>query len=219
MVVLSFLAAVIGLATLAGVIGAVRGDPAVRVSTTTTQPPTTTTAVPAATLGKIGGELDELVAAGRRTTYHAIYSVSDPALQDGLVQTVELWREDDNFRFDTIERVPNGTKRIIAIAVGDRLRSCVLVDGTQTCKVTNVPPADLPAAFIQAIVSASPKAVLTTRNDDIAGFQARCFVAEDIGELCLATDGVMLRLVLQGATVQATRLENEVPESTFDAAG
>lgn len=219
MLVLTFMAAVIGIATLAGVVGAVRGDPAVRVSTTTTLPPTTTTAVPAATLGKVGAELDALVASGRRSKYHAIYSVSDPALEEGLEQTVELWREDDNFRFDTIERVPNGTKRIIAIANGDRLRSCVLVDGTQTCKVTNVPPADLPGAFIQALVTATPKPVLTERADDVAGFRARCFAAKDLGELCLTTDGVMLRLLLQGATVQATRLESEVPASTFDATG
>jgi uncharacterized protein with beta-barrel porin domain len=216
--VLTLLAGVILLATLAGVLGAIKGDPVVRTATTTTEKVTTTTAVPAATLGKVGQQLDDLTAAGRRTEYHAIYGVTDPELPAGLEQTVELWREGDQFRFDTIERASNGTRRIIAVANGSNLRSCETVNGTQTCKVTNTPPADLPAAFVRTIVTASPKPTLTTRNDDIAGYQAMCFEAKDIGELCLTTDGVMLRLVLQGATVQATRVESAVPKSAFELA-
>lgn len=216
---LTALAAVILAATVAGVLGAIKGDPVVRTATTTTEPPTTTTAVPAATLGPSGKDLDELTAMGRRTEYHAIYSVVDPELPEGLEQTVELWREGDRFRFDTIERASNGTRRIVAIASGSDLRSCETVDGVQTCKVTQVPPADLPAAFVRSLVTAKVKPKLTTREDDIAGFQAKCFAAKDIGELCLTTDGVMLRLVLQGATVQATRIEPDVPAAAFALAG
>lgn len=215
---LTFLAAVILLATLAGVLGAIKGDPVVRTATTTTEPATTTTAVPAATLGKVGKQLDDLTADGRHTEYHAIYGVTDPELPEGMLQTVELWRQGDQFRFDTIERASNGTRRIIAIANGANLRSCETVNGTQTCKVTNNPPADLPAAFVREIVSASPKPTLTTRTDDIAGYQATCFEAKGIGELCLTTDGVMLRLVLKGATVLATRVEPDVPKSAFELA-
>lgn len=216
---LSVLAGILVLATLAGPLGAFKGKGQVRSVTTTTEPPTTTTAVPAATLGGVGKDLDELTETGRHTEYHAIYSVADPELPEGLVQTVELWREGDQFRFDTIERASNGTRRIIAIASGSNLRSCETVNGVQTCKVTAVPPADLPAAFVRSLVTATKKPKLTSRDDDIAGFQAKCFAADDIGELCLTTDGVMLRLVLQGATVQATRIEPDVPDSAFELAG
>lgn len=219
LMVLSFLAGIIGLATLAGPLGAFKGEPPVKVTTTTAKPTTTTTAIPAAALGEVGAELDALVEAGHHSDYHAIYSVTDPALPEGLVQTVELWRQGDRFRFDTIERASNGTRRIIAIANGASLRSCTVEQGTQTCKVATNPPADLPAAFIRTIVTKTPKPELTTKRDDIAGFQATCFEADDVGELCLTTDGVMLRLVLQGANVQATRIEDEVPASTFDVAG
>ena len=80
-------------------------------------------------------------------------------------------------------------------------------------------PNDLPTAFVRALQEAEDDVELIARDADVAGYVARCWKAEDIGELCVAEDGVMLRLVLQGATVEATRIEDAVPDAAFDTAG
>jgi hypothetical protein len=220
LLVLTGMSGVILLATVAGVIGALQGKPQIRIPTSTTAPTTTTTVVALAPLGAAGKELDQLAAAGRSAKVHATYSVTDSQLPEGLIQTVEIWREGNRFRSDIIERASNGTRRQTALFDGTSRRSCETRNGTQTCEVTAVDPVDLPTAFIRAVDAAKPKPKLTARSEiDIAGFQARCFEAPKVGELCLTTDGVMLRLVLKGATIEATRLEDDVPEAAFDVSG
>lgn len=218
--VLTLLAGVIVLATAAGVIGALQGKPVVRVTTTTEPPTTTTTVVKLAPLGELGKELDDLSAAGRLSDFHAVYGVEDPQLPEGLVQTVEVWRKGELFRSDIIERAGNGTRRQTALYDGKTRRSCETVAGTQTCKISDVDPVDLLVAFIRAVDAKEPKPKLTARDEvDIAGYQARCFEAAGVGEACTTTDGVLLKVVLQGATITATRLEDEVPASAFDVSG
>ncbi len=220
LLVLTLLAGVIVLATVAGVIGALQGEPVVRVTTTTAAPSTTTTVVALAPLGEVGRELDELAAAGRLSDFHAVYSVEDPQLPEGLIQTVEVWRKGDRFRSDIIERAANGTRRQTALYDGRTRRSCETVSGTQTCKVTEVDPVDLLVAFIRAVDAKDPDPKLTVRDEvDIAGYQARCFEAAGVGTACVTTDGVLLRVELQGAKITATRLEDEVPASAFDVSG
>lgn len=218
-VVLTVMAALLGGAVVAGVIGAVGGTPAVRtISTTTTLPPTTTL-VPAASLGPVGERLDALLANGRRARYHAVYTVEDQKLE-GIEQSLEIWRDGDRVRADIVEKGwADGTRRITDIDNGRTKRKCTTRAGKQSCEIVRNLPLDLPAFFVQGLVDAKPKPTLTTRNDDVAGYQAKCFAAEDVGELCLTTDGVMLRLTFQEATVTATIVEDAVPESAFDVAG
>ena len=159
-------------------IGALQGEPVVRVTTTTAPPSTTTTVVALAPLGEVGEELDELAAAGRLSDFHAVYGVEDPKLPEGLIQTVEVWRKGDKFRSDIIERAANGTRRQTALYDGRTRRSCETVAGTQTCKVTEVDPVDLLVAFIRAVDAKDPDPKLTAHDEvDIAGYQARCFEA------------------------------------------
>jgi hypothetical protein len=220
LIVLSVFAALIVLAGVAQVIGAIGGDPAVRIVTTTTGPATTTTVVPLAGLGAGGKALDELAASGRGAQFHAVYAVSDPKLPEGLQQSVEVWRDGARFRSDIIERDGSGTRRQTALDDGTTKRKCETVKGTQTCQITDVPPVDLVVAFIRAVADAKDQEDLGVHQEtDIAGYQARCFEADGIGEVCLTTDGVMLRLKLQGATITATRLEPGVPASAFDVSG
>lgn len=219
-IILSVFAGVIVVAGIANAVGGIFGDPAVRVVTTTTGPSTTTTVVALAKLGDGGKALDELAASGRAAEFHAIYTVSDPKLPEGLEQSVEVWRDGTRFRSDIIERDGGGTRRQTALDDGTTKRKCETVKGTQTCQITDVPPVDLVVAFIRAVADAKDQKDLGVHAEtDIAGFQARCFEAGDVGEVCLTTDGVMLRLQLQGATITATRLEPDVPASAFDVSG
>jgi hypothetical protein len=220
LLILTLLSGVIVAATVAGVIGALQGEPVVRVTTTTAAPTTTTTVVALAPLGEVGKELDELAAAGRLSDFHAVYGVEDPQLPEGLIQTVEVWRKGDKFRSDIIERAGDGTRRQTALYDGRTRRSCETVAGTQTCKVVEVDPVDLLVAFIRAVDAKDPAPKLTVHDEvDIAGYQARCFEATGVGGACVTTDGVLLRVELQGAKITATRLEDEVPESAFDVSG
>ncbi len=211
-----------GLLALAigGALGAIftdEGQRRIPTTTTTTLPPTT---LPSASEhGEAGVELDELLAAGRSVDHHAVYSVTDPELPEGLVQTVEVWRRGELFRSDIVERTGGGTRRQTSISGGSVARSCETVNGVETCSTVESVPQDLPAAFVRALDAAEDDVRLRASDDDIAGYVARCFEAEDIGELCLALDGVMLRLVLQGATVELTLVEDDVPASAFDTSG
>ena len=205
----------------AGAIGAVvSDDPPVRRATTTTIPTTTTTRARAADFGAVGRELDVLAEAGRHVDYYALYGVTDPALPEGLVQTVEYWRKGDLFRSDVVERQGAGTTRQTYISGGPVLRKCVTdYEGVQTCETVTAVPNDLATEFVEALHEAEDEVELEARDDDVAGFVARCFEAEDIGELCVAGDGVMLRLKLKDATVELTRIDDVVPDTAFDTAG
>ena len=220
LLLLSMLGGVLGLAVIAQVVGALQGKPAVRVTTTTAPAATTTTVVALAPLGELGAELDGLAAAGRASDYHAVYAVEDPQLPEGLLQTVEVWRNADRFRSDIIERASDGTRRQTSLFDGRARRSCETLNGIQTCKATNADPVDLLTAFIRAVDAKDPAPKLAAHDEpDIAGYQARCFTAPNVGEACVTTDGVLLRVELRGATITASRLEDEVPEAAFDVSG
>jgi hypothetical protein len=217
--VLTVMAGLIGFAVVAGVIGAMGGNPAVRTATTTTLGLPTTTLVQAGPLGATGEALDSLLAAGRKSKFHAVYTVADPKL-GGIQQSLEVWRDGDRLRADIIEKGwEDGTRRITDIDNGRTKRKCTTRAGEQSCQIVDALPLDLPAFFVQGLVDEKPKATITTRNDDIAGYQAKCFAAKDVGELCLTTDGVMLFLEFQDATVTAEIVEDAVPESAFDVSG
>lgn len=215
MAALVLLAGVVVLA-LGGVVGAVLDDPPRRTSTTTTAPATTTTLKPVAELGEVGAEVQALVELGRTVRFHAVYAVSDPELPEGLVQTLELWRDGDMYRSDILERTSNSSRRQSTVSGASTATACETVNGKETCQRIRSAPSDLPGAFLRAVVTAKPVPRLTARDDDVAGYNARCFVAADIGELCLAGDGVMLSITLKDATLLATTVDNDVPASTFE---
>lgn len=215
---LAVIAGLLGLAVVLSVVGAIVDQAPVRTISTTTTTPTTAPSVVAEGLGEVGKRLDDLIAVGRATTYHATYTVEDPALE-GIQQSVEIWRKgSDHFRYDVIEKAGNGTRRQTYLEAGRERRYCETVDGTQTCQLKPDLPPDLPTAFLREITK-DEGTVPTVRRDDIAGFQATCFDAEGIGSLCLTTDGVMLRLELKKAVVTAARIDDEVPDAAFDVSG
>jgi hypothetical protein len=214
------LGGVLLLAVVAQVIGALQGNPAVRVTTTTAPPTSTTTIAALAPLGELGAELDGLASAGRSGDFHAVYGVEDSEVQEGVLQSVEVWRKGAQYRFDIIERASNGTKRQATVFDGRARRYCETLNGTQTCKAVTYDPVDLLVQFIRDVDAKNPAPKLAAHDEtDIAGYQARCFTAPGVGEACVTTDGVLLRVKLKTATITATRLEDEVPDSAFDVAG
>jgi hypothetical protein len=219
----------VGILALAigGAIGGVLNDAPVKTSTTTSTTAPTTTLPPISNLGDVGKELGRLVEEGRHVDYAAVYSVSDPALS-GIAQSVEMWRKGKMFRSDIVERSGSGTTRNSVITGGSVVRTCQTVKGVQTCKTVTSEPRDLPGSFVARIVTAQKPPTLTVKDDAVAGYEARCFEVKGIddpdttpkavrgtGELCLAGDGTMLRLRLQGATVELTHIDSDVPASAF----
>jgi hypothetical protein len=212
-----------GALAAAGAVGGLIGDAPVRRATTTTTTTPPLTVPKAAPFGTVGQELDVLTEAGRHVDHFAVYSVTDPALPEGLVQTVELWRKGPLFRNDVVERRGRGTTRQSWISGGPVLRKCVTdLEAVQTCETVSAVPLDLPANFVLELQKAEDEGdevELRARDDDVAGYVARCYEAEGVGELCVAEDGVMLRLKLKQATVELTRIEDVVPDTAFDTAG
>jgi hypothetical protein len=217
-----------GALAVGGAIGGVLNEAPVKTSTTTTAPTTTTTLPPISNLGDVGKQLGQLVEEGRHVDYAAVYSVTDPALPSGLVQSVEMWRKGKMFRSDIVERSGSGTTRNTVITGGTVVRTCQTVKGIQNCQTVTTAPTDLPGSFIARIVTAKKPPKLTVKSGAVAGFVAKCFevtglddvkttpkAVKGTGELCLAGDGTMLRLVLQGATVLLTHIDADVPDSAF----
>jgi hypothetical protein len=209
-----------GVAVLAlgGALGAILDDPPRPVVKTTVPDSTTTTLAPVGSLGEVGLELQSLVERGRTVKYHAVYAVTDPELPEGLIQTLELWRDGEMFRSDIVEETSAGSRRQSTVVGESTITACETVRGVETCKRATAEPTDLPAAFVRDVVTKKPPPKLTVRDDDVAGYVARCFEAEDIGEICVAGDGVMLSILLQGANLLATKIDDNVPASTFDNA-
>jgi hypothetical protein len=218
-IVFALLSGIIVLAGIAGVVGAIQGKPQVRTikSSTTT---TSTTLPSVGDLGEVGRALDELIGYGHQATYHAVYDVKDSKLPEGLVETLEVWRKDGKFRSDLVDRASDGTRRTTNLDDGQTRRSCKTENGTQTCQITEAAPIDFAVYFVQQIAAATEKPRLTTSVvGDIAGYQASCFDAEGVGQLCLTSDGVLLKMSLETAVVTATRLDTDVPASAFDVTG
>jgi hypothetical protein len=217
---------------VAGAVGALFRDPPVKTASTTSSTAPTTTLPPISNLGDVGKQLGTLAEQGRHVDYSAVYSVVDPALPAGLVQTVELWRRGNNYRQDIVERTGSSTNRHTTI-LGDQPRTCETANGQQTCMLiaAGTPTYDLPGAFVRRVVLATHPPTLTVKSAAVAGYQATCFEAvgdnlgkptsdgkqtSGTGELCLNGDGTLLRLVLQGATIQLTTITSVVPASAFD---
>jgi hypothetical protein len=216
----------------AGALGALGGKGQVETGTTTTTSAPTTTLPPVSNLGAVGARLGQLVEDGRKVDYAAVYTVTDPALPAGLVQTVEMWRKGEDFRQDIVERTGGSTTRHTSIT-GHQPRKCDTVNGTQTCQLVRSDEIgiDLPGAFVRRVVLAPRPPKLTMKKEVVADYEGTCFEAsgegmgkpdkkgnltKGSGELCLNGDGTLLRLVLQGATIELSSITSSVPSSAFE---
>jgi hypothetical protein len=216
----------------AGALGAFGGKGQVATGTTTTTTAPTTTLPPISNLGAVGARIQALVDAGRMVDYSAVYHVTDPELPAGLSQTVEMWRKGEEFRQDIVERTGSSTTRHTWIS-GSKPRTCDTQNGTQTCQLVQAAdlPSDLPGAFVRRVVLAAHPPKLTMKEQVVADYKATCFEAvgdnmgkptdkgkqtKGTGELCLNGDGTLLRLTLQGATIELTSITSEVPVSAFE---
>jgi hypothetical protein len=209
--------------SVGGAVGALFNNAQVKTSTTTSSTAPTTTLPPISNLGDVGRQLGDLAAAGRLATYAAVYSSSDPELPSGLIQTLELWRKGPHmFRSDVVQRSGDGITRNSNVIKGNLVKACNTVNGKQTCQTLQGETSDLPGLFIKRVVTAKEPPKLTVQSTAVAGYEAKCFTASGVGELCLAGDGSMLEVVLIGpkgpATILLTRITNDVPDSAFDVA-
>lgn len=202
---------------MGGVLNALRNDPIERSSTTSTLPITTTTLPDLAPYGETGLELERLLGLARKVTVHGQYAVDDETLPDGLVQSFEVWRDGVRQRTDIIERL-NGAESITrSVTDGTVSITCKVLNGEKQCeKVAASATIDLANLFVLALADADGTPELQVRDDEVNGFVARCFTAEEVGELCLASDGVLLSTQLETATIVVTSLDESVPGGTFD---
>lgn len=198
-------------------VNAIFGRAPKRAATTTTIPVTTTTLPDVSNLGPAGEELQKLMELAATVPYHGVYDVEDPSLPEGLSQSFEVWRDGKNARTDIIERQGGGRSVTRSVTNGSISITCRPVQGADQCERTpNSAVIDLAGLFVKAIAFAEEPVTLKARDDEVGDYVARCFEAEDIGELCLATDGVLLSTILEGADIRLARLDDRIPEKTFD---
>ncbi|MDQ2648796.1 MAG: hypothetical protein M3Z03_04520 [Actinomycetota bacterium] len=198
-------------------LNAIFGRAPKRAATTTTIPVTTTTLPDVSDLGPEGVELQKLLDLAAGVAYHGVYDVEDPSLPEGLSQSFEVWRDGENARTDIIERQGGGRTVTRSVTNGSISITCRPIQGAEQCERTsNSAVIDLAGLFVKAIAFAEEPVTLTARDDEVGDYVARCFEAEEIGELCLATDGVLLSTILEGANITLARLDDRIPEKTFD---
>lgn len=213
------LALSIGMVALAvGVsMNAIFGRSPERSATTTTLPVTTTTLPDVSGIRPAGAELQRLLDIAARVPYHGVYDVEDPSLPAGLSQSFEVWRDGERARTDIIERQGGGRSVTRSVTNGSISITCRPVQGAEQCERTqNSAVIDLAGLFVKAIAFTDEPVTLTVRDDEVGDYVARCFEAEDIGELCLASDGVLLSTILEGANITLARLDDRIPEDVFD---
>ena len=167
---------------------------------------------------EVRGTLDELIAAGRATPYHLKIRVvpveGEPASDTTL--SIEQWSSGGRFREDRTTTGPNGTSRESNSGTGSTARSCQTVNGEQTCTEARSAPPDLPTRFLGGMASREVQLGLTVSDEELLGRSARCFTVVQLGELCLGTDGIPLRVTVEGRTLEVTSIDADVPDSSFD---
>lgn len=166
----------------------------------------------------VRGALDQLIAAGRATDYHVVFDLvpTEGGAAPDTTLTLEQWSSAGRFREDRTTSGPNGTSRTSNSGTGSTARSCQTVDGKQTCTEARSAPPDLPTLFLQALAGREVPRGLTVADVEVLGRPARCFEAERLGELCLGTDGIPLRLTVEAQTIEATTVDANVSDASFD---
>jgi hypothetical protein len=182
------------------------------------------TQVAAQPIGEDALMLVALMDRGLGATYRATYQTSS---EEGEGDRYVVYNMPPLLRIDTLAVGSTTPSSIILLRGGSRSVNCTPAgDGWRCDEFDPIAQSALAALGPVVYPDAATLQQSIAREADpatIAGEAARCFelarLTGDALRYCLSTDGVPLRAVIEGQTVEATELSRDVSESDFELPG
>ncbi|MEY2570709.1 MAG: hypothetical protein QOE63_1059 [Acidimicrobiaceae bacterium] len=173
--------------------------------------------VAAGTTDTEAAQLLALLAKGRTATFHATYTVTDPA-NPGATQSIEVWRHNGNIRQDTVVKSDSGTSHTAGYIVNGHAASCLQQDdGAWACSQLPDPGADVDGIF-GSVASQLQGVDVTVTDETVGGHKASCFsfpASDGTGTLCVTPDGIQVKLAGNGQDITIADLASSVDDAVF----
>lgn len=165
-------------------------------------------------------ELGELLEAGRTGTHHARYVLADES-PEAVASPVELevWRDGGRLRQDTASEVEGQAVHTSSFVLDDTVVLCTRAGEADWSCAESTPSGTESAGIIGTVLDQLAGSEVTPRDDEIDGRTVRCFAfsgADGDGDLCVTPEGVPVRLQYQGAAMNLTELDDDVPDDAFE---
>lgn len=181
--------------------------------------PTTTTLAP---IGKEGQELLARLERGRAQPLHLRFEPEgvDPTSPDGRL-VVEIWRDGDRVRQDVVLEGEGFRQDLVAFELPDGTFACQGTGEEWVCHATRSVASEAgdPGGIVEAAAADLAGAEVTTTDETVAGREARCYAITradgDGSTLCVTSDGIPVRMGVQGQQLTATVVEREVDGDVF----
>lgn len=167
-----------------------------------------------------GQELLDLLETGRSLTVHARYEATGDEEAIGTELTVDLWRRDGQVRQDTHQVTEAGTVDTAGFLLEDDVViSCQRVEDAEwTCATQSAAGQFTADALFGTVASQLQGSDVVVTDEEVNGEPARCFAVTATDgpvNLCVAADGLPLRLRGEDTELVLTERSDDVPEETF----
>lgn len=162
-------------------------------------------------------ELAELLARGRRSTYHARYTLSD-ATGEAATVDLEVWRDGDRLRQDTLTDVEGQSVKTSSLALGSEVVLCSRTGEVEWSCAESQPTGSEQEGILGSVQDQLAGSDVTPRDDELDGLEVRCFAfsgPEGDGEVCVTPAGVPARVELGGVSITLVEVDDDVPLSVF----
>lgn len=166
------------------------------------------------------GEMEALLNAGRRLTFHVRYRTE----RGGATADLELWSAPPRARRDVDAVTAQGRARTAEIRLQDRVIRCVETARVPwQCVPQPAGQAADPGDLTLGAVNVLGGSTITARDDRILDQPVRCFAVQPPAdttarpaEVCLTSEGIPLRVDGGDGPTVATLIEREVDGKAFD---
>jgi hypothetical protein len=174
--------------------------------------------VAAGTTDAEGAQLVALLQKGRTATFHATYMATGDPLKLGGELSISVWRKDGKIRQDTVVKSDSSTSHTAGYIIKGHSASCVQQDDQPwTCSLLPDSEADVDGIFGSAANQLQGVDV-TVADDTIGGHKASCFsfpASDGTGTLCVTSDGIPVKLAINGEDLTISDLSSSVDDSVF----
>jgi hypothetical protein len=209
-------AVALGAVALIWGIGGGGGSPTVQGSGATT-----TTAGSGGALHGPALQLQHLLTAGNKVTYHATYSLTTTEPQAaGSSVAVEVWRQPPDERQDSSANIPGSpAQHQEALELHNNLVNCTQSGtGTWSCASEGNALPSGPDAIVRQITSSLAGDQVATRTATVANVAAECFDLTSAStklSLCVDHEGIPVEVTDGTNTLELTELDHKVTKDVF----